>query len=121
MSEGKVGIFWFFKGELIHDAVSVSQGDAYGDFVNGLTDHCTYWFHVQQAHPETRCYEYEQVPRGRVVFRMTDAMFLVYGSERFIRDECKKQAVCTAFDLPADSSIFRADEHYGRVPGMLDE
>jgi hypothetical protein len=120
-SEGKVGIFWIFKGELIHEAVPVSKGDPYGDVLNGLTDHCTHWPHIQRARPATRAYEYEQVPRGRVLFRTTDATFLVYGSERFIRDEQQKRLVCIAFNLLADNTVFRADEHYGHVPGMIDE
>lgn len=118
---GKVGIFWIFKGELIHNSVPVTDGEEYGDFVNGLCGHCTYWPHVQRTRPETRHHEYEQVPRGRVVYRKHDDIFLVYGSERFVRNEAQKQLVLSAFGLAAAKTVFRADEHYGPVPGMLEE
>ena len=117
----RVGIFWIFSGELICDSVPVADGEEYGDFVNGCSDHCTFWPRVQRARPETRPYAYEQVPRGRVVYRRPDATFCVYGSDRFVRNEADKQRVMSAFRLPPGKVTFRADEHYGWVPGMPEE
>lgn len=118
---GRVGIFWIFKGALIQDTVPCSQGEEYGDFINGKSDHCTYWPGAQRRIPGTAQYEYDQVPRGRVVYRKKDGIFLVYGSEKFIQNEMQKGMVQAAFNLPKDKIIFKADEHYSPIPGMLDD
>jgi hypothetical protein len=76
------------------------------------------WPSLQRRIPGARLYEYEQVPRGRVVYRITDATFLVYGSERFIHNDRQKETVLETFHLPRDRTVFKSDEHYGDVPGM---
>jgi len=116
---GRVGIFWIYKGRILSDSVPWSEGEPYGEFVNGLSDHCTYWVSVQRQLPELRRYEYEQVPRGRVVYRTTDDTFLLYGSERFARDEIQQRRVTQDFQLVGKRVIVKPDEHYGPVQGML--
>ncbi len=118
---GEVGIFWFFKGNVISDSVSHSLGEEYGNFVNGRSDHCTFWPSIQRLSPEAAKYEYDQVPRGRVVYNRKDDRFFVYGSEKFVRNERQKGMVLSKFNLPPDKTFFRADEHYASIPGMLEE
>jgi hypothetical protein len=118
-SPGHVGIFWINQTQVLADTVVWTGGESYGDFVNGLSDHCTHWATFQQQRPELRRYEYEQVPRGRVIYNTLTATFTVYGSERFIRDEAQRAIVLAAFHLPRNQTRFVADEHYGPVPGML--
>jgi len=117
----QVGIFWILKGEIIRDSVPVSQGEEYGNCVNGLSDHCTFWPKIQRTRPETRHYGYDQVPRGRVVYRIPDNTFLVYGSERFVRSEDQKRLVLSAFDLGAATIMFLVGRHYAPIPGMIDD
>jgi hypothetical protein len=118
---GEVGIFWFFKGEILPSSVPCKLGEQYGDFINGKSDHCTHWNSIRRSAPGAAQYEYDQVPRGRVVYSKNDDRFLVYGSEEFIVDEWRKAVVISAFKLPPDRTTFKADEHYGRIPGMLDD
>jgi len=121
---GEVGIFWFYRGSIQPVSIPHTLGEAYGEFVNGHWDHVTYWPHVKRRlrvkHPEIMNYEYEQVPRGRVIYRESDGRFLIYGSRDFVTDEARKQQVLQAFRIPSEQAVFRADEHYGRVPGMSD-
>ena len=117
--QGHVGIFWIYKKQVLADTVPWAEGESYGDHMNGLSDHYTFWPTLQRQRPELRRYEYEQVPRGRVVYNTKTATFTVLGSERFIRDEAQRAMVLEAFHLPADQTRFKADEHYGPVPGML--
>ncbi len=120
-SIGEVGIFWFFKGEILPSSVPYTHGEEYGDFINGRSDHCTHWISIRRSVPGAAQYEYDQVPRGRVIYSKRDDRFLVYGSEKFIVDEWRKAVVLSAFKLPPDRTTFKADEHYGRIPGMLDD
>jgi len=117
---GRVGIFWIYKGRILSDSVPWSEGECYGEFINGLSDPCTYWAKLQRQLPELRRYEYEQVPRGRVVYRTTDDTFLLYGSERFAHDEIQQRRVMEDFQLIGKRIIAKPDEHYGPVPGMLE-
>jgi len=118
---GRVGIFWIYKGRILSDSVPWSEGERYGEFVNGLSDHCTHWTTFQRQLPELRRYEYEQVPRGRVIFNTLTATFTVYGSARFVRNSVQRALVLDSFHLPPGNTRFAADEHYGEVPGMLQE
>lgn len=118
---GEVGIFWFLKGDIISDPIPHTLGEDYGDFVNGRSDHCTFWRSIQRLSSEAAKYEYDQVPRGRVVYSKRDETFLVYGSEQFVRNERQKGMVLSEFNLPPEKTIFRADAHYARIPGMLEE
>lgn len=117
--QGRVGIFWIYKGRVLADSVPAAKGEEYGEFVNGLSDHCNYWVTFQKQLPELRRYEYEQVPRGRVVYNTVADTFTVYGSARFVRDENQRTMIMESFQLPPDRTRFQPDEHYGPVPGML--
>ena len=118
---GEVGIFWFFNGRVIHDSVPFTQGEEYGDFVNGRSDHCSFWRDIQRRVPALAMLEYDQVPRGRVVYRKKDATFLVYGSEQFIGSTVQKGLVADSFNLPLKKTVFKTDEHYSNISGMLEE
>jgi hypothetical protein len=117
--QGWVGIFWIYQNQVLADCVPWTEGESYGEFVNGLSDHCTHWATFQRQRPELRRHEYEQVPRGRVIYNTLTATFTAYGSERFIRSEAQRALVLRAFHLPPGQTRFVADEHYGPVPGML--
>lgn len=117
---GEVGIFWLFKNELLKDSVPYTQGEEYGDFVNGKSDHCSYWMTIQRSNPAAAMYEYDQVPRGRVVYSKKDDKFIIYGSERFVRNDVQRGMVVTSFKLPLEKTVFRADEHYSSIAGMLE-
>mgnify|MGYP007131774404 FL=1 len=90
---GAVGIFWFYGGKLIQESVPHTQGEDYGDFVNGRNGHCDYWRCVKSRMVSLRNYEYYEVPRGRVVFSTRDGKFYVYGSEHFVKNEDEKGMV----------------------------
>lgn len=119
--EGRVGIFWFYRGTVIADSVPWPEGEEYGEFMNGLSDHCTCWSQVQRQMPALRRYEYEQVQRGRVIYNKGTDIFTVLGNERLMKDERRRALVLEAFQLPRERTRFLFDEHYGPVPGMLNE
>ncbi len=104
---------------MLSDSVPVSEGEPYGDFVNGLSDHVTYWPTIQRQRPGLRHYEYEQVPRGRVIYSTREDQFVVLGSKAFIASSKEKDAVIKQFNLQGQTVRFRSDSHYAPVPGML--
>lgn len=122
---GEVGIFWFFREKFFASCVPHTLGEAYGDCINGPDDHVTYWPRLQKSFrqflSELADYEYDQVPRGRVIYRTTDDTFVIYGSEWFVRNELQQRRVIEEFRLSDKRVVIKSDEHYGPVLGMLDD
>lgn len=107
-----VGIFWFHHGELWADSVPHTHGEAYGDYINGRNDHASYWRNLQRISPEFKALEYDEVPRGRVLYSKPENRFVVYGSRQFLQNEAQKAEVLKEFRLPLERVVFRFDEHY---------
>lgn len=111
MIKGKVGIFWVFRGTLLAASYAVQDGQEYGDAINGLTDHVKYWPKFQKSHPELRSVEYQDVPRGRVLFMKPSRKFHVY-MDKVLHNSKTKRALLEEFDLPVGKSKFLMDAHY---------
>ena len=108
---GKVGIFWVFKGKLLAATYPLQDGEEYGDAINGLTDHVKYWPQFQKLHPELRQLEYQDVPRGRVLFMQPTGKFHVY-MDKTLHSLKNKRALIKKFELPGPSTQFLMDAHY---------
>ena len=118
-SKGKVGIFWVFRKQLLAATFALADGQAYGDAINGLTDHVKYWPRLQQQHPVLRWLEYQDVPRGRVLFMKPAGEYHVYMDKTLHRPQIQR-ALLKEFDLPSRSTQFLADAHYTTDPGELE-
>ena len=66
--EPSVGIFWLFRDRLILDATPISKAEAYGTALTHPTGHIDYWARLQQTGAVPAEVEYEEPPRGRVVY-----------------------------------------------------
>jgi len=119
---GQVGIFWILDGhipqaddDIIRESIPYTHGEEYGDFINGWSAHVDFWALVQRVF--TTDLEYDEVPRGRVVYSKRDGTFLVYGSKAFVADEAQRARILMLFCLPENKTVFRSDEHYELVKG----
>ncbi|MGA2137197.1 MAG: hypothetical protein ABSH50_33325 [Bryobacteraceae bacterium] len=54
--------------------------------------------------------EYEEWPRGRVVFDSVKSQFIVYADRQISQDEL--QRVLEHFGIPAERVVFMRDGHY---------
>ncbi len=111
LSCGKVGIFWVFRGSLLAATWALKDGEEYGDAVNGLSDHVNYWPQFQKQNPELRKLEYQEVPRGRVLFSKAAQKFIVY-MDKLLHEPKIKRAILKKFDLPVAQTRFLTDLHY---------
>lgn len=91
----------------------------------GLIDspfqHVTEWEQrqVYMPHfPELNSSEYQEVPRGRVVYSATKQRAIVY-MDRSIFNDAYKQKIKTHFDLLNCKVSWKADPHY-RIFGNAD-
>ena len=97
----------------------MQDGQAYGDAINGLTDHVKYWPQFQKLHPELRSLEYQDVPRGRVLFMKPGRKFHVY-MDKVLHNSKTKRALLEEFELPVSRTKFLKDAHYTTDPEELE-
>lgn len=119
-SQSKIGIFWFVeekgKSYLLTDMVPVNRGEQYG---NSITwgGHYDFWEKIRKRRDKylvsqvPRWSEYEEWPRGRVIFNTHDNSFVVYADKKILTDRGKKEISMT-FCLNDCSTVFRTDGHY---------
>jgi hypothetical protein len=117
---GRVGVFWVHGVELIAFSVALVDGEDDGLFINGPFDHVTVWPQAQRAHPKLRALDYEQVPRGRVLFAHDASVFRVF-LDQVIRSSDIQAAILERFELARDHAVFLRDPHYTTDPNALDE
>jgi hypothetical protein len=123
-----IGIFWRIRTSdaqpmLLADCVPVDGAEPYGDFLTH-GGHYEFWSKLaDMSGPQLRhdgfpdvakWSEYEEWPRGRVVFHVPTSRFVVY-ADRKLRKPTKVESILRRFSLPADRTAIRGDSHYVSV------
>jgi hypothetical protein len=111
----EVGIFWLHGKKLLKHSVPLEEGMEYGDFINGPLGHYEFWEKNGNRMPGLQDREYDQVPRGRVVYSGKEQTFFVYSSRKLIADTENRKILLEAFHLTEETVVFRSDEHYEDV------
>ena len=81
----RVGIFWLLNGKPIIDSAPPSEAEPYGDHLNHPRGHAAVWKHYQRVGTVPAEMEYEEGPRGRVMFNTKTQRFT------FLADRCISQ------------------------------
>ena len=109
----ELGIFWLDdSGTMYAEGVSLRDSLDYGDFRIYGGDHYSSWPKAVRAVPKWEGKEYEEVPRGRVVYKKDPKkpVFVVYLPKRIFKHKGK---VVDRFNLPGGHVRFdMSDEHY---------
>src|SRR6266700_8287284 len=80
--EPRVGIFWLVDGKPLIDVAPLSEAEPYGDHMTHPRSHAAVWEQYQRNGIVSREMEYEEAPRGRVMYNMKTRRF------RFLADRC---------------------------------
>jgi hypothetical protein len=115
-----IGIFWIYKGAVIGATLPVAEGAVHSEFRVCLLDHVDYWRELQRLNPELRDLEYEEVPRGRILYELTTKKYRVLLDKVLIKPRWK-QIILKAYRLPARRTYFLPDPHYTTDSAALDE
>jgi hypothetical protein len=119
----RVGIFWVVqtpKGDTRLLAVScpMDPAEPYGDCLTYGPGHYETWAHWrrdQTAEPAmraiVRAYEYEDWPRGRIVFDRSRDVFILYAHRKLLTPATIAR-IETQFHLAADRTEIQSDWHY---------
>lgn len=122
----QVGLFWRV-GEAAGPAVLVSVGigldaaEPYGAFLGHPGGHCDIWEGwrrlgvgglLRQGLPACiASHEYEDFPRGRIVYHCPTRSFTVY-IDRRLNAPAQRRAIVSRFGLSAQTVRFAFDPHY---------
>ncbi|RLJ22495.1 hypothetical protein DJ030_01415 [bacterium endosymbiont of Escarpia laminata] len=112
---GKIGIFWVYKGIVLGKSRALSEGR---ENIRGLIDspdsHIELWeestdFEIPFA--ELTGSEYQEIPRGRVIFSTKHTKYIVYMDE-VLHQEITKLAISEFFGLRKNEIKWETDPHY---------
>lgn len=110
LAESSVGAFYMIGNNIIANATNVARGESYGDFVN-YSNHWDLWKVVCRAYPLFRRFEYDDFPRGRVVFNKKDRQFIIYLDKK-LNNKTHIDKICKEFGLGTNYVVNDTDEHY---------
>lgn len=120
-----VGIFWGVNAgpemALITVGVSLSGTETYGDCLTYPRGHFELWEGWKRLGPLGRAklelpqaiasYEYEEFPRGRIVYSQPDSLFTIYADRRLQQPHVVAE-IQLRFCLLESRTVVRSDPHY---------
>jgi hypothetical protein len=127
-----LGIFWVVEAapreaRLLTAGCSLEAAAPYGDFLTFPDGHYDVWEGWRTLRdPDAalralvRTFEYEECPRGRIVFDRVKKRFVLYADRKLMLPETISQ-IQARFALSPDKTIVETDFHYQspETPGPL--
>lgn len=118
-----IGIFWVYLGKVFGQAEPVTAGtEAVLGLVDSNLDHVTVWEKMASARhtlPELTGMEYQQVPRGRVLWQRKKSCHLVYLDKTLLAHETRA-AIAEFFQFDKSHAVWKSDSHYTTATDELD-
>ena len=115
--EPRVGIFWLFDGKLIIDTTPVSMAEPYGTALTHPSSHIDHWERLQRTGAVPAEVEYEESPRGRVVYDGREQRFHLMADKCILGRRDVVAGIVEVMHLPEDTKLSK-DSHY-RCPRCL--
>ena len=119
----KVGIFWVYKNTVIGKARELQDGE---ENVPGLIDspdsHVDLWERQQcflAQFSELLGTEYQDVPRGRVIYSTKDKKTIIY-MDKVLHTVKIKKIISNFFELKNTDILWKTDKHYTTGSGSID-
>ena len=109
----KIGVFWVIDGEKIDGyRESLDCGEDYGDTIQPTFDHFSYWEKLILRYPKLKILEYDDIPRGRVVYNKKEKHFLILSSKEVLENKKLIKAISQFLKLRKSPNSYVWDEHY---------
>jgi hypothetical protein len=115
-AEPEVGIFFLVGSKLLVERTSLAEAGTYADCMIHEGDHIHFWEKLLRAGavPES---EYDEHPRGRVVFNLKTEQFLIYADKCILSKKALVAKIKHELHLPKETKT-STDSHY-RCPACL--
>ncbi|WP_246777226.1 hypothetical protein [Microvirga sp. VF16] len=106
---------------MINDKTDLSNAEPYGEFLTHPKGHYEFWEELRRggAEPLKRrgwpttilAYEYEQWPRGRIVYNTKTNFFTLY-ADRKLQSPAIINQIISEFGLASENCAVQSDPHY---------
>jgi hypothetical protein len=121
-----IGIFWGMPNpnhswRILADKISLAEAEPYGDFLTHPRGHYDVWSKWQKLNaktlaeqdiPEAVAYhEYEEFPRGRIVYNTKTHQFIIYADRKLQRPNVIND-ITALFAISPGTFVVRSDAHY---------
>lgn len=120
----KIGIFWIYKNQIIGKARQLGEGQ---ENIPGMIDspdsHIDLWENDSSfivPFPELKGSEYQEVPRGRVIYSTKSNKAVVY-MDKLLHSKGTKQIVSDFFQLKDVDVVWKTDPHYTTESWKIDD
>jgi hypothetical protein len=111
VTEPNVGIFWLVGGKLLFDTTPLSRAEDYGDFKIHPGNHISVWERFIMAKTVPAEMEYEEAPRGRVLYDVKNRQFKLLADRCILRRKEVLTRIRKEMQLPENTSE-STDSHY---------
>ena len=107
-----VGIFFWYENQLFIDDLPTAEAQPYaGTFKNGNSEHMSFWRNLKRAGLVDQHMEYDQIPRGRVVYVIPDDRYYIW-LDKCIKKEKIIDQIVKEFNIPLKKYTVGEDAHY---------
>ena len=104
-----IGIFWIHNNELIEvHAEPIDAGVDDSMFVNSSIDHYSFWNSLKRS-TDLVDLEYDEVPRGRIVYNKNEGIFHAFGPRKLINNSKIQSLILSEFNLSRSKTKFMDD------------
>lgn len=110
--EPQVGIFWLVNGKLVMDSTALSLAEEYGTFKVHPGDHCSVWEKLKRGGAAPAEVEYEECPRGRVMYDTTARRFQLLADKCILKDKGVVSEIIAMMKLLRKNTDIGTDSHY---------
>jgi|ERR1700722_12739267 len=113
-----IGIFWVVGKRLLIDSTPVAKAEDYADFKIHGADHYTIWEKFKQMGEVAQELEYDDVPRGRVMYNPKTDKYLLLADRCILKNPSLLNRIEAKMNLPDKKTDLDSDAHY-RCPKCL--
>jgi hypothetical protein len=111
LPEPSVGIFWLVRDKLLFDTASLSEAEPYGDHLTHPRSHIKVWEQFQRLGQAPRESEYEEYPRGRVMYHPALEEFTILADQCILSRKDLIAQIKKELHLPKSTKT-GTDPHY---------
>jgi hypothetical protein len=115
VAEPHVGILWLVDGKLLIDSTALGKAEVYGEFKIHSGNHISVWEKFQQNGTAPSEMEYEEAPRGRVMYNTRTRRFTFLADKCILRDKSVVRKIMSEINLPVNTQADTqtdTDSHY---------
>jgi hypothetical protein len=107
----EVGIFWVVEGKPIVFGDPLSEAEPWGEFKNYRQSHYSLWRFLQRNGAVPQDSEYEDYPRGRVVYNTPTSSFAFFADRCILKNKPMVEHLLSELHLPSSTKT-ESDPHY---------